>query len=104
MTTVHLTHFFSTQSPAVFDECDRIMAELMRREGGDDTVRDAAVSADAEHGIVEVEVVSDGTDEQDAVQAAVARIRAAVSAVVKIDGDGAGAMRQREVTTELVPC
>ncbi|WP_346007313.1 hypothetical protein [Janibacter terrae] len=98
--TVHLTHFFSTTSASVFDECDRIMAELVRREDTDGTVRDAAVSADAEHGIVEVEVVSDGVDEQDAVHAAVARIRAAVSAVVEIDG----AMQQREVTAELVPC
>ncbi|APH01679.1 hypothetical protein IGS73_10570 [Janibacter indicus] len=99
-TTVHVTHFFTTASPHVLDECDLLMDELMELEEADSSVRDAAVSADSDQGIVEVEVLADGYDESDAQRAAVARIRAAVARVVPLRGS----MRQRDVTAEPVPC
>ena len=101
MTTVHLTQFFTTDSPRMFDECDSLMAELLRREEGDPTVRDAAVSADSAIGVVEVEVSADGESEQDAVQAGLARILAAVTSVVPVNGSP---MRVRDHVMEPVAC
>jgi hypothetical protein len=54
----------------VMQACDHLMAELLRREAQNSSVRDAAVSADAAVGSVEVEVVAEGADEWDAQQAA----------------------------------
>lgn len=101
MSTVHLTQIFATGSPAIFEECDRLMQELLDREQADATVRDASVAADAGIGIVEVEVVADGDSRDDAEQAAVSRIRAAVTSIVRLEGDAA-MLREKDRTTELV--
>ncbi len=82
--SVLLTQYFSTNSPNVFAECDRLMDELIRREEDDPTVRDAAVSVDSGPGIVIVEVVADGEDERSATQAGIARIFASVSSIVEL--------------------
>lgn len=103
--TIHVTQFFSAaRSRRLFDECDMLMQELLHREELDSSVRDAAVSADASTGIVEVEVVADGSDEDDALQAAVSRIRAAVTTVVQLGEDDAGPLRERDRTSQLVCC
>lgn len=100
--TVHVTHFFSTTSQSILDECDLLMEELVEREEADPSVRDAAVSVDAEAGVVEVEVLADGDDERDAEQAAIARIRAAVASIVRLEGKPT--LRQRDVSSELMSC
>lgn len=101
---VHLTHFFSTTSPRILDQCDLLMDELLDREEADPSVRDAAVSADAVTGVVEVEVIAEGQDERDAEQAAVTRIRAAVASVVRLVDDESSSMQQRDVSSQLVTC
>jgi hypothetical protein len=63
------------------------------------TVRDAAVSADAAVGSVEVEVVAEGADEWDAQQGALTRIRASVTAIAKVGLQ----LRERDWTVELLP-
>lgn len=73
MTGVHLTQFFRVESPAIFDECDRLMDALVDAE--DEHVFDAAVSADAERGVVTVEVAARGVDRYDAEVRALERVR-----------------------------
>lgn len=86
MATVHVTQYFSTTSPAVFDECDRLMDTLVDLEDQDPRVRDASVAADSALGMVEVQVVADGGTQQAATDAALARIHDAVSSVVTAQG------------------
>ncbi len=86
-TTVHVTQYFSTSSPRIFDECDRLMTSLIDHEETDPSVRDASVSADAGLGLVEVTVVADGATEDEATQSAIARMHEAVASIVTvIDG------------------
>lgn len=107
MSVIHVTQHFSTHSPDIMDECDELMGELLRREATAPNVRDAAVSADGSLGLIEVEVVADGDGETDAIQAALSRIRAAVSAVVALDGTTTNprdrALTERERSVELLP-
>lgn len=97
--TVHVVQHYSMQPLSMTEQCDRLMAELLRREAVDARVRDAAVSADASVGLIEVEVVADGADQLDAQQAALSRIRAAVGAVA-LDGLP---LRERDRTVQLLP-
>lgn len=103
-TTVHVTHFFNTASPAILDQCDLLMDALLDREEIDSTVRDAAVSADANTGTVEVEVIAEGDSASAAEFAAVSRIRDAVSSVVRLIGDSSTPMEQSRVKAELITC
>lgn len=97
--TVHVVQHYSTPTPMVMQACDHLMAELLRREAQNSSVRDAAVSADAAVGSVEVEVVAEGADEWDAQQAALTRIRASVTAIAKVGLQ----LRERDRTVELLP-
>lgn len=86
MATVHVTQYFSTTSPDIFDECDALMDALIDREDQDSRVRDASVAADAGLGMVEVQVIADGDTQREAMGAALARIHDAVSSVATAAG------------------
>lgn len=90
MTGVHLTQFFHVESPTIFEECDRLMEALIDAE--DEHVFDAAVSADAERGIVTVEVEAKGIDRYDAEVRALERVRWAL-----VDRVGVSVSELREI-------
>lgn len=82
MAVIQLQQFFRVDSDAIFDECDLLMEALVDSE--DEHVYDAAVSADAERGVVIVEVVGAGVDSYDAEVRALERIRWALVDCVKV--------------------
>ena len=87
MAEVQIQQYFRVESPEIFDECDLLMEALTDAE--DEHVRDAAVSVDAERGLVTVEVVGVGSDRYDAEVRALERIRWALldRVGVKLSGE-----------------
>lgn len=83
MNGVQLTQFFRVQNPSIFDECDLLMEALVDAE--DEYVFDAAVSADAERGVVIVEVSARGVDAYDAEIRALERVRWALVERVRVE-------------------
>jgi hypothetical protein len=62
MAEYHLVQVFHVPDSAqLFDQCDALMGQLMDME--DESVRDAAVSADVERRLATVEVTTSGHDE-----------------------------------------
>ena len=102
--TVHVTQFFSTRSPKIFDECDELMELLVLLEEADPTVRDAAVSADAGAGVVEVQVVADGDTPELATERAIKRIGDTVASIVDLVGSRALVERGHPISTTPCAC
>ena len=78
MSSVHVLQAFHVPAgTSIFDECDALMNALVDME--DEAVRDAAVSADAERGVVLVEVTATGADRTEAEIRALVRIHDALT-------------------------
>lgn len=82
MSDVQLAQTFLVDSLSIFDECDLLMEALVDAE--DEHVFDAAVSADAERGVVIVEVTARGIDRYDAEVRALERVRWALIERVRV--------------------
>lgn len=72
MNSISLRQVFLVDSPRIFEQCDALMDFLIDTE--DALVYDAAVAADAERGVVEVEVSATGVTQYDAEMLALERV------------------------------